>query len=50
MRFKDIILITLTFLLMGCDGSYESNKDEMVTELKTYDDDTSDNDTSSCPS
>ena len=30
---------------MGCDGSYESNKDEMVTELKTYD-----NDTSSCPS
>ena len=30
---------------MGCDGSYQSNKDEMVTELKTYDDDTS-----SCPS
>ena len=45
MRFKDIILITLTFLIMGCDGSYESNKDEMVTELMTYD-----NDTSSCPS
>ena len=22
---------------MGCDGSYESNKDEMVTELMTYD-------------
>ena len=21
---------------MGCDGSYQSNKDEMVTELKTY--------------
>ena len=45
MRFKDIILFTLTFLLMGCDGSYQSNKDEMVTELKTYD-----KDTSSCPS
>ena len=45
MRFKDVILFTLTFLLMGCDGSYQSNKDEMVTELKTYD-----NDTSSCPS
>ena len=50
MRFKDIILITLTFLIIGCDGSYQSNKDEMVTELKTYDNDTSDNDTSSCPS
>ena len=37
MRFKDIILITFTFLLIGCDGSYESNKDEMVTELMTYD-------------
>ena len=48
MRFKHIILITLTFLIIGCDGSYESNKDEMVTELKTYDNDTSDNDTSSC--
>ena len=45
MRFIHIILITFTYLLMGCDGSYESNKDEMVTELKTYD-----NDTSSCPS
>ena len=42
MSFKDIILITLTFLIMGCDGSYESNKDEMVTELKNYD--------NSCPS
>ena len=41
MRFKHIILITLTFLIIGCDGSYQSNKDEMVTELKTYDDDTS---------
>ncbi len=50
MRFKNIILITLTFLIMGCDGSYESNKDEMVTELKTYDNDTSDNDTSACSS
>ena len=37
MSFKDIILITLTFLIMGCDGSYQSNKDEMITELKTYD-------------
>ena len=37
MRFKDIILITLTFLIIGCDGSYESNKDEMVTELKSND-------------
>ena len=35
MSFKDIILITLTFLIMGCDGSYESNKDEMVNELNT---------------
>ena len=35
---------------MGCDGSYESNKDEMVTELKTYDNYTSDNDTSACSS
>ncbi len=45
MRFKHIIIFTFTFLIMGCDGSYQSNKDEMVTELKTYD-----NDTSSCPS
>ena len=36
MRFKHIILITLTFLIIGCDGSYESNKDEMVTEIMTY--------------
>ena len=51
MRFKHIILITLTFLIMGCDGSYQSNKDEMVTELKTYDNNTpSDNYTSSCTS
>ena len=40
MRFKDIILFTLTFLIMGCDGSYQSNKDEMVNELETV----------SCPS
>ena len=40
MRFKEIILITLTFLIMGCDGSYQSNKDEMVKELETV----------SCPS
>ena len=45
MRFKDFILIIITFFIMGCDGSYQSNKDEMVNELKTYD-----NDTSSCPS
>ena len=25
---------------MGCDGSYQSNKDEMITELKTYDNNT----------
>ena len=40
MRFKDIILFTLTFLIMGCDGSYQSNKDEMVNEIETV----------SCPS
>ena len=34
MRFKHIILITLTFLIIGCDGSYESNDDEMISEMK----------------
>ena len=37
MRFKDFFLFILTFLIMGCGGNYESNDDEMVTELKSND-------------
>ena len=37
MRFKELIIFILALLIIGCDGSYESNDDEMVTELKTYD-------------
>ena len=40
MRFKDFIIFILTLLIFGCDGSYQSNDDEMVTELKTYDNST----------
>ena len=46
MRFKDFIIFILTLLIFGCDGSYQSNDDEMVTELKTYDNST-DNSTES---
>ena len=35
MKFKNFIIFTLTFLTIGCDGSYQSNDDEMVTELNT---------------
>ena len=37
MRFKDFIIFILTLLIFGCDGSYQSNDDEMVSELKSND-------------
>ena len=33
MRFKEFIIFTLTFLTMGCGGSYESNDDELISEF-----------------
>ena len=37
MKFKNFIIFFLTFLIIGCDGSYQSNDDEMVSELKSND-------------
>ena len=46
MKFKNFIIFILTLMIFGFDGSYQSNDDEMVTELKTYDNST-DNSTES---
>ena len=35
MRFKDFIILILTLVIFGCDGSYQSNDDEMVSELES---------------
>ena len=40
MKFTKSIIFILTLLIFGCDGSYQSNDDEMVSELKTYDNST----------
>ena len=33
MKFKNFIIFTITLVVFGCDGSYQSNDDEMVSEL-----------------
>ena len=37
MKIRNIIPFILTLLITSCDGSYQSNDDEMVSELKTND-------------
>ena len=37
MNIRDCIIFIITLLIIGCDGSYQSNDDEMVTELKSND-------------
>ena len=32
MKLKNFIVFTLTFLIIGCDGGYQSNDDEMVVK------------------
>ena len=36
MKFKNFIIFTLTFLIIGCDGSYQSNDDEMLYEIDPF--------------
>ena len=36
MKFKNFIILTLTFLIIGCDGSYQSNDDEMLYEIDPF--------------
>ena len=33
MKFNKFIIFILTLLVFGCDGSYQSNDDEMISEL-----------------
>ena len=37
MKIRNIIPFILTLLITSCDGSYQSNDDEMVSELKSND-------------
>ena len=36
MKFKNFIFFILTFLIIGCDGSYKSNDDEMLYEMDPF--------------
>ena len=36
MRFKDFIILILTLLIFGCDGSYQSNDEDMIYEIDPF--------------
>ena len=36
MKFKNFIIFTLTFLIYGCDGSYQSNDEDMIYEIDPF--------------
>ena len=36
MKFKNFIIFTLTFLIIGCDGSYQSNDEDMIYEIDPF--------------
>ena len=35
MKFKNFIFFILNLLIIGCDGSYDSNNDELITDFKS---------------
>ena len=36
MNLKNFIIFTLTFLIIGCDGSYQSNDEDMIYEIDPF--------------
>ena len=36
MKFKNFIIFSLTFLIIGCDGSYQSNDEDMIYEIDPF--------------